>query len=173
VGHVADALLRGAPGALFVTRMGARPIGALKRILVPLEGSPSASEAMRYTEEHFCERGREIVVLHVATADRQSEPGSMTAPRMVDQEQYEWSEWHQEFGMRFAACPLGGRHRTVVKAGPPAETIVAEATAGKTDLLVVAWSQKLGAGRARQVKRLIERAPCALLFVPAARPVAL
>jgi nucleotide-binding universal stress UspA family protein len=171
VGHVADALLRGAPGPLFVTRRGMPPLRSLKRILVPLEGSPSASEAMRYTEQHFCERGREIVVLHVATADMPSEPGTMSAPRMVDQEQYEWSAWHEEFTMRFSSCPEGGRHRTLVRVGLPSETIVAEAASLKAEMVVVAWSQELGEGRAAAVKALLERSPCPLLFVPATAPV--
>jgi len=168
VGRVADALMRGAERPLLVMRPGVNPVGALKRILVPLSGSPSTSEAMRFAEEHFCERGREIVVLHVATADRESEPGSMTAPRIVDQEQYEWSDWHEEFGMRFAACPTGGRHRTVIKAGVPAEVIVAEATSRKVDLLVLAWTPEPVGGPPTQVKDLLGHAPCPLLLVPAA-----
>jgi nucleotide-binding universal stress UspA family protein len=173
VGEVADALMRGAERPLLVARPGVNPVGALKRILVPLSGSPSTSEAMRFTEEHFCARGREIVVLHVATADRESEPGSMTAPRIVDQEHYEWSDWHEEFGRRFAACPKGGRHLTVVKAGAPAEVIVEEATTRKIDLIVLAWTPGSLAKQSRQVADLLGHAPCPLLLVPAATGLAL
>ena len=62
VGPVADALLTRAPQTLLVMRPGMRPISSLRRIVVPLEGSPSSSEAMRVTDEAFCGRGREIVV---------------------------------------------------------------------------------------------------------------
>jgi nucleotide-binding universal stress UspA family protein len=167
VGHVADALLRGADLPLLVTRAGARPVGALKRLLVPLSGEPSTSAAMSFAEDHFCARGREIIAVHVATAALQSQPGSMAAPRMVDQEQYEWSDWNEEFGMRFAYCPAGGgRHRTVVRAGKPAAVVVDEATTIEAELIVLAWSRELGEGTSRQVKQLLEQAPCPLVLVP-------
>ena len=166
LGAVAAALLARAPQTLFVLRPGLRPIANLRRIMVPLEGSPSASEAMRVTDEAFCGRGREIVVMHVGTADMPDEPGSLPIPRVVDQEQYEWSSWHEEFTMRFAACPQGGRHRTVVRVGDPPTMIVAEATRLPADLIVVAWGGATGAGRSLFVRRLLEESPCPLLLVP-------
>ena len=166
VGPLADALLARAPQMLFVLRRGMRPIVSLRRIVVPLEGSPSASEAMRVTDEAFCGRGREIVVMHVGTADTPDEPGSLPAPRMIDQEQYEWSSWHEEFTMRFAACPQGGRHRTVVRVGDPPAMIIAEAARLPADLIVVAWGGVTGAGRSLFVRRLLDEAPCPLLLVP-------
>jgi len=169
VGRVAAALLARAPRPLLVVRPGTRKIGALRRIVVPLEGSPSSSEAMRQTEDAFCGRGREIVVLHVSTADTPDEPGSLPAPRMVDQEQYEWASWHEEFTMRFATCPEGGRHRTLVRVGEPAATIVQEAERLRADLLVLTWSGEFREGRSNLVRVLLERAPCPLLLVPAAR----
>ena len=165
-GPVAAALLARAPQTLLVLRQGMRPIANLRRIVVPLEGSPSASEAMRVTDEAFCGRGREIVVMHVGTADMPDEPGSLPAPRMVDQEQYEWSSWHEEFTMRFAACPQGGRHRIVVRVGDPPTMIIAEAARLPADLLVVAWGGVTGAGRSLFVRRLLDEAPCPLLLVP-------
>jgi len=166
VGPLADALLARAPQTLLVLRQGMRPIASLRRIMVPLEGSPSASEAMRVTDDAFCGRGREIVVMHVGTADMPDEPGSLPAPRMVDQEQYEWSSWHEEFTMRFAACPQGGRHRTVVRVGDPPTMIIAEAARLPADLIVVAWGGVTAPGRSLIVRRLLGEASCPLLLVP-------
>jgi len=166
VGPVADALLARAAQPLLVTRSGMRPIVSLRRIVVPLEGSPSSSEAMRVTDEAFCGRGREIIVLHVGTADTPDEPGSLPAPRMVDQEQYEWSSWHEEFTMRFATCPEGGRHRTIVRVGDPPAVIVQEAASLPADLVVLAWAQVLSEGRSLSVRAVLEEAPCPLLLVP-------
>jgi nucleotide-binding universal stress UspA family protein len=165
VGSVADGILARAQQTLLVMRPGMRPISSLRRIVVPLEGSPRSSGAMRLTEEAFCARGREIVVLHVSTADMPDEPGSLPAPRMVDQEQYEWSSWHEEFTMRFATCPEGGRHRTVVRVGDPAEAIVEEATTPPADLIVLAWAGVFKAGRSMFVRAVLEHAPCPLLLV--------
>ena len=159
-----------APQPLFVFRPGMRPLTALRRVVVPLEGSPSSSEAMRLTEEAFCRRCREIVVLHVGTVDTPDEPGSMPAPRMVDQEHYEWSSWHEEFTMRFAACPEGGRHRTVVRVGEPPAVIVDEATRLPADLIVLAWTGVFSSGRSPYVHTLLDEAPCPLLLVPVAVP---
>jgi nucleotide-binding universal stress UspA family protein len=165
VGSVADGLLASAQQTLLVVRPGMRRLSTLRRIVVPLEGSPSSSGAMGLTEEAFCSRGREIVVLHVSTADTPDEPGSLPAPRMVDQEQYEWPSWHEEFTMRFATCPEGGRHRTVVRVGDPAEVIVSEATKPPADLIVLAWQGVFSAGRSMFVRAVLEDAPCPLLLV--------
>ncbi len=166
-GLVAEALLAGAPHALFVTRPGMRAMASLRHILVPLEGSPSTSEAMRLTEDAFCARGREIAVLHVGTSDTPDEPGSLPAPRMVDQEQYEWSSWHEEFTMRFATCPSGGRHRTMVRVGEPGDMMLDEAGRLPADLLVLAWAGVYSEGRSLLVRRLLEESPCPVLLVRA------
>jgi nucleotide-binding universal stress UspA family protein len=150
----------------FTMRRGVKPITSLRRIVVPLEGSPSSSEAMRLTDEVFCRPGREIVVVHVSTADTPDEPGSLPAPRMVDQEQYEWSSWHEEFTMRFATCPEGGKHRTVVRVGDPLKVIISEAKRLPADLIVLAWGGVFTKGHSAVVRGILEDAPCPLLLVP-------
>ncbi len=168
VGLVADALLTRATQTLFVVRPGMRPITSLRRIVVPLEGSPSSSAAMRLTDDVFCRPGREIVVVHVGTADTPDEPGSLPAPRMVDQEQYEWSSWHEEFTMRFATCPMGGKHRTVVRVGDPQEVIVGESRRPPADLIVLAWGGVFTKGHSTLLRGILKDAPCPLLLVPVA-----
>ena len=127
LGSVAASLLLNDPHPLFVLRPGMRAVTSMKRLLVPLEGSPSSSEAMRQADDAFCKRGREIVMLHVVTSGTPLEAGSMPAPRMVDQEHYEWAAWQEEFCMRFSQCPEGGRHRVAVRVGDPTELIPEEA----------------------------------------------
>ncbi len=170
LGSVAQVLLSELVDPLLLVRPGMRPIGRLRRLLVPLEGSPSASEAMRYADEAFCAHGREIVMLHVMTTKCPSEPGSLPAPRMVDQEHYEWSSWHEEFTMRFAQCPKGGRHRVVVRVGEPVPTIAQEARDLDAELVVLSWWGTLAGQRAPVVRAMFEESPCPLLLVPAARP---
>ena len=165
LGHVARELLQSSRRMLLVVRPGMRPIQDLKRIIVPLEGSPSTSEAMRVADDSFCTRGREIVMVHVVTGATPAEPGSMPAPRFMDQEHYEWVEWQDEFCMRFSQCPRGGRHRVCVRVGEPGPTIVAEANDVRAELAVVAWRGELGPGQAVQLKLLLEKSPCPLLLV--------
>jgi nucleotide-binding universal stress UspA family protein len=170
-GELADHLLREAAASLLIGKPGMRTVTGIKRVLVPLEGSPSSSEAMRQAEESFCAKGREIIALHVVTSDVPLEPGSLPAPRMMDQEHYEWMSWREEFTMRFSLCPRGGRHRTIVRVGDPGEVIQQEALELGADLIVAAWNRSLAEGHCERVRALLESTPCPLLLVPAPTPL--
>ena len=85
IGHVTEALMAGFSAPLLLVRHGMRPLTTLRRLVVPLEGSPSASAAMRHADGALCARGREIVMLHVVTGSTPDERGSVPAPRIVDQ----------------------------------------------------------------------------------------
>jgi nucleotide-binding universal stress UspA family protein len=167
MGHVAEALLEGAVAPMLLVRPGMRPLTNLRRIIVPLEGSPSTSAAMTAADDALCARGREIVMLHVATGDAPTEAGSLPAPRIMDQEHYEWSAWQEEFTMRFSQCPEGGRHRVAVRVGDPAKLIAEEARSGDAELIVLSWSGSFENGHGAVVKELLGTAPCPLLIVPA------
>jgi len=166
MGHVAEALLNGHVAPVLLVRPGMRPVAGLKRLYVPLEGSPSTSAAMRAADEALCRRGREIVMLHVVTGDMPSETGSLPAPRIMDQEHYEWAAWQEEFTMRFSTCPEGGRHRVAVRVGDPAATIAGEAAAHDAELIVLSWSGSFESGHGAVIKELLRTAPCPLLLVP-------
>ncbi len=166
LGHVAEAILAAAVAPLLLVRPGMRPLGGLRRILVPLEGSPSASASMKVADDAFCRRGREIVMLHVVTSETPSERGSLPAPRMMDQEHYEWAAWQDEFTMRFSACPEGGRHRVAVRVGDPADTIAEEAAGLNAELIVLSWNGSFAAGHGAVVGELLDTAPCPVLLVP-------
>jgi nucleotide-binding universal stress UspA family protein len=165
LGHVARELLERTSRMLLLVRQGMLPVDGLRRVLVPLEGSPSTSAAMRVADDAFCRRGREIVMIHVVTGDTPAEPGSMPAPRFMDQEHYEWAAWQEEFCMRFSQCSKGGRHRVCVRVGDPGQLIVAEARDVRAELAVVAWRQDLSPGQAERLKLLLEESPCAVLLV--------
>lgn len=165
VGHVARRLLEQTACMLLVVRPGMLVPGRLRRILVPLEGSPSTSAAMRVADDAFCARGREIVMVHVVTGDTPDEPGSMPAPRFMDQEHYEWVAWQEEFAMRFSQCSKGGRHRVCVRVGEPGQTIIEEARDVRAELVVASWRGDLAGDRAAHLKHLLAASPCPLLLV--------
>lgn len=167
LGHVTEALLAWHQAPLLLVRPGMRPLAGLRRLLVPLEGSPSASVAMRYADDALCARGREIVMLHVMTGSTPGEQGSFPAPRIVDQEHYEWTAWQEEFCMRFSQCPEGGRHRVCVRVGEPVATIVKEADTLAAELIVLSWSGSFADGRGAVVRALLAAASCPVLVVPA------
>jgi len=166
LGHVAREILVQAERILLLVRPGMRSIASLRRILVPLEGSPSTSAAMRVADDAFCGPGRELVLVHVVTGDTPDEPGSMPAPRFMDQEHYEWTAWQDEFTMRFSQCTRGGRHRVLARVGDPAAAILKEARELDAELMVLSWKRRLGPGQATRLRRLLESSPCPLLLVP-------
>jgi nucleotide-binding universal stress UspA family protein len=170
MGHVAQALLNGQVAPVLLVRAGMRPVATLKRLYVPLEGSPSTSAAMRAADDALCARGREIVMLHVVTGDTPAETGSLPAPRIMDQEHYEWSAWQEEFTMRFSTCPEGGRHRVAVRVGDPAPIIAEEAGKTGAELIVLSWSGSFESGHGAVIKELLQTAPCPLFLVPSDAP---
>ncbi len=167
LGSVARELITALTVPMLVVRPQARVIERLRRLIVPLEGSPSTSAAMLRADDAFCARGREIIMLHVVTGDQPGEIGSLPAPRIMDQEHYEWQAWQDEFRMRFSQCPEGGRHRVAVRVGEPGQMIVREANDLDADLIVISWRGYLSKGKAPVVRRLLAEAPCPLLLVPA------
>jgi nucleotide-binding universal stress UspA family protein len=167
LGRVALALLGALDVPMLVVRHGMRPVGRMRRLVVPLEGSPSASAAMQHADDAFCARGREIVMLHVVTSDAPEEPGSLPAPRIVDQEHYEWSAWQEEFTMRFSQCAEGGRHRVCVRVGDPAAAILRETRELDAELVVISWRGSLAQDRAPVVRALLDASPCPVYLVPA------
>jgi len=170
MGHVAEALLNGHVAPVLLVRPGMRPVAGLKRLYVPLEGSPSTSSAMRAADDALCARGREIVMLHVVTGDTPDETGSLPVPRIMDQEHYEWGAWQDEFTMRFSQCPRGGRHRVAVRVGDPAVIIAEEAGASGAELIVLSWNGSFESGHGAVIKELLDTAPCPLFLVPSGVP---
>ena len=126
---------------------------------------PVYSAAMRMADEAFCARGREIVMVHVVTGETPDEPGSMPAPRIMDQEHYEWVAWQEEFAMRFSQCQRGGRHRVCVRVGEPGQTAAEEARDVGAELVVASWRGDLAGDRAAHLKQLLAASPCPVLLV--------
>ena len=168
LGRTALALLGALEVPMLVVRPGMRAVDRMRRLVVPLEGSPSASAAMQHADDAFCARGREIVMLHVVTSDAPLEPGSLPAPRIVDQEHYEWAAWQEEFTMRFSQCVEGGRHRVCVRVGDPAKAILRETRELDAELVVISWRGSLAKDRAPVVRALLGASPCPVYLVPAA-----
>jgi nucleotide-binding universal stress UspA family protein len=168
LGAVALALLGTLDVPMLIVRPGMRPVEGMRRLVVPLEGSPSASAAMQHADDAFCARGREIVMLHIVTSESPAEPGSLPAPRIVDQEHYEWTAWQEEFTMRFSQCVEGGRHRVCVRVGDPAEAILRETRELEAELVVISWRGSLAEERAPVVRALLEASRCPVYLVPAA-----
>ncbi|MFA5787032.1 MAG: universal stress protein [Actinomycetota bacterium] len=170
-GSVTDVVLRRILTPLLVVRPGTLDLGGgIRRILVPLDGSPGAAGALRPAVQLAHKTAATLTVLHVLTPERPRTHGTFTAPGYADQAQYEWGDWRKEFLARFCqSCPTMEVEMSV-RSGDPAARILESADLLPADLVVISWSHRLAGKRARAVKALLERAPCPVLFLPCLPP---
>lgn len=139
----------------------ARPPAAFKRVLLPVEGDPSAAFPPRAIVE--LTRGAEIdvVVLHVHAED--------SLPAFTDQPQHEQQAWAREFLRRY--CPWGiGSVRLETRVGRVDELVLRAAEETRAELIILDWAQELAAGRAPVVRAVLGRGRTPVMLVPVAVP---
>jgi nucleotide-binding universal stress UspA family protein len=129
----------------------------LARILLPLEGTSESSDALEQTLQLAHRRQLEILVLHVHSP--------ATVPAFSDHEPHATEAWEQEFLSRYIAPPHK-RVSLVRRLGVPADDVVAVAREETADLIVLAWSQRLGRGRAQVVSETLARSSTPVLLLP-------
>jgi nucleotide-binding universal stress UspA family protein len=155
------------PVVLVPPERGATP-WHLHHVLVPHDGTPSTSGALRPAAE-LAEHGRaELLVVHVTDVRAApAEPGSLTTPRYVDQPQHEWPAWASEFIDRLACgCPLGQLHvRILLAHGNAAAEILRLSEKQSTDLIVLAWRGIWEVLRAATIKDILREARCPIMVV--------
>jgi len=146
LGSTATNVLRNAPCPVVLVPPGRGSIAwHLHHVLVPHDGTPTTSAALRPAAELAERASAELLVAHVTgIRAAPAEPGSLTTPRYVDQPQHEWPAWTREFVKRLECiCPLGHLHvRMVLAHGNPAAEIVRLAKKQAADLMVLAWRGK-------------------------------
>jgi nucleotide-binding universal stress UspA family protein len=134
---------------------------AVRRALVPLEGTLSTSLAPKGLVELAHDASIDIVILHVLDA--------AALPAFTDQPQHEARAWCEEFVARH--CPWGvGKVSLEVRVGRPEEQILAAASELGADLIVLGWAQELEAGRAPTVREVLERGHTPVLLIPVHLP---
>jgi nucleotide-binding universal stress UspA family protein len=119
-------------------------MGRFERILLPLDGAPSSAGIIGPVLELALRSNAEVDILYVATRhQRPTEPGSLTAPLYIDQPQYEWPAWGQEFTERFVTSlgeyPLHIPTRMFLRSGEPATEILRFAGEKGCDLIGLEW----------------------------------
>jgi len=130
---------------------------ALRRVLVPLEGTTATSLAPKGIIELADDADLEIVVVHVHDA--------ATLPSFTDQPQHQARAWADEFVARY--CPWGiGKVSVELRVGRPEEEILAAAERTDAHLIALGWSQEIDWGRAPVVRELLERGRIPVLLVP-------
>jgi nucleotide-binding universal stress UspA family protein len=178
LGRVAQAVVARTTGPILLLRPESggtadAPVAPLHRLLLPLDGTPATSTALRPAIELACRLGASIDVLYVASAEKPlvREPGSISAPRYVDQPQHEWPAWADRVISHLSTC-LGGRPpglsiQVFLVAGHIAEEIARFATEHHSDAIVLVRRSHMEVGRARVLRTVLDRTPCPVLLVGA------
>ena len=129
----------------------------LKRVLVPLEGTPLTSLAPKELIELAEDADVEVIVLHVH--------GPASLPPFTDQPQHEAEAWREEFIARY--CPWGiGKVSMQIRVGDLEHEIVRATADTNADLVAIGWEQRFAAGRAPIVRELLERSRTPVLLIP-------
>ena len=128
---------------------------AIRRALVPLDGTYESTLAVAGTIRLLDRAGTDLIVLHVFDAS--------TAPSFWDQPAHAYEAWVDEFRSRSTA-PRSARLE--LRSGTPGERVVNVASEENVDLIALAWSQRLEPKRARTVRTSVLEAAVPVLLVP-------
>ena len=172
LGSVAEQVVHDAPCPVVLVRpaRATRP-WAVRRIVLPHDGTPTTAAAMGPAMDLARRSGAELDVLHVPTPDAPTEPGAVSAPEYLDQPQHEWPVWAREFMERMlglCASSASAQTRLFLRRGTPAAEILRFAREREGDLIVLAWRGHLEPERARIIRQVLREAPCPLLVLRAA-----
>lgn len=177
VGDLAQRALEIACGGVVILdpRAGAAQI---RRILLPLDGTPSTASAITPAGELARSLGAELDILLVGEAhprfERErarlsEEPGAMAPPQYVDQPHHEWTAFAEEFLHRFLGaighCPPDIVRRFFLGAGEPGAEILRVAAAVESDLLVLVWHGNLCQRHGSVFRDVLRGARCPVLVL--------
>lgn len=184
--HVAEAVAARTDRPILLVRpeagaVNGRPPGPLRRLLMPLDGTPTTAAALAPATELASCLCATIDLLYVVKPDGTlpTERGSIGAPRYVDQPQHEWPGWTAEcverLGSYLARCPAGVAVRMYLGRGAIADEIRRFAVEHEDDAIVLVSRSRLEPGRAQILRAVLDSTPCPVLLVSApaeARPQA-
>ncbi|HEX5831315.1 MAG TPA: universal stress protein [Gemmatimonadaceae bacterium] len=171
LGHVAQEVIceTSSPVVLVPPERGMAP-WRLREVLMPHDGTPATAVALAPAAQLAAHAQARLIVLHVAAPGTAppAEPGTMGAPRYVDQPQHEWSTWADEFLERLVAlcgCTPAVTPQVVLCTGDPGAEVVRVARERGSDLIVLAWRGHPEEGRGETVKTVVRGAPCPVCVV--------
>jgi nucleotide-binding universal stress UspA family protein len=144
LGELAAGVLAGSEAGAIVLRPGTA-LGPIRRILVPIDGTPSTAAALAPAGELAQRTGASLDVVMVEDAETplSVEPGAMAPPRYCDQPQHEWPAFSAELVQRLlsaiARWPPGVPIRVLLGTGRPAVVIQRFVEELEPDLIALVW----------------------------------
>lgn len=178
LGHVAEAVVAGTTRPILLIRPEAAAAAtealALRRLLLPLDGTPTTMGALGSIADLACllDASFDLLFVIAPAADGATsatrEPGTIGVPRYVDQPQHEWPAWGNEVIERLSAScerhPLGPPTRVFIARGSIEDEIIRFATDHLEDIVVLVRRSRLEPGRARVLRAVLEHTPCTVLL---------
>lgn len=125
-------------------------------VMVAVDSAPQAVAALEGTSAALADRAVRVVAVHVLEPE--------TAPPFVDQPHHFASAFAEDLRARTAP---GAEIDIALRAGEPPGRLLDAAQELGADLVVLAWNQDLGPGRAAVVRRLVAGGDIPVLLVPA------
>lgn len=170
-GSVAEAVLASSPERIVLVppERGERP-WRIGRVLLAHDGT-SASDAATAPAAGLSLRAEaQVIALHIAArkAACPEKPGSLPAPRYIDQPQHEWPAWTGEFMDRMLALgapPSAVRFNLVVAGGQPGSEIADAAREREADIVVMAWDGEWECAKHMATRVVIRTSGCPVLLV--------
>ncbi len=144
LGELTAHILTGADAGAIVLRPGF-PLGPIRRILVPIDGTPSMAAALAPAGDLALRTGAalDVVMIEDAAAPLSAEPGAMAPPRYCDQPQHEWPAFSAELVQRLlssiARWPPAVPTRFLLGTGHPAAEILRFVAELEPDLIALVW----------------------------------
>jgi nucleotide-binding universal stress UspA family protein len=180
LGRVARAVIAGTQRPVLLVRPEAASEtevpSPLRRLLLPLDGTPRTAAALRPATDLASWLGASIDLLYVATAEQAAprEAGSIGAPRYVDQAHHEWPHWADEVIDRLYAGiddrPSNVPIRLYLANGDIGAEIMRFAAEHQDDAIVLVRRSRLEPGRARVLQAVLQEMPCPSLLVEGPEP---
>jgi nucleotide-binding universal stress UspA family protein len=154
-----------------ISHPASRPCGPLRRLLVPLDGTPTTAGALRPATELARRLGAALDLLYVVSpnAPPTTEAGSIGAPRYVDQPRHEWPAWRDRvidhLSSAVGRLPSQRSIRVLLSVGDIASEIARCAAEQHSDAIVLVRRSRLEVGRARVLRAVLDRTPCPVLLM--------
>ncbi len=144
---------------------------AIKRILVPVDFSPDALNALAYARDFAKLFDAELLLLYVVEPIYYATPTDMYATSanvamLLDEQRHAAAQQLERLGaeMRKARQPF----RTMVKTGAPAHTIIDTAKSGRADMVIMATHGRTGLAHVLMgsvAEKVVRGAGCPVLTV--------
>ncbi len=171
-GSVTEAVLAGTPERIVLMCQGDEEPWKIQRIVLAHDGTPSSDLATAPAAELAQRAGGTVTAVHVAErgGDHGSAPGSLPAPRYIDQPQHEWPNWANEFMDRMLALgapPFSVTFKLLVTGGQAGSELAQISREREADLVVMAWHGKWNTPQST-TKVVVRNAGCPVLLVFAA-----